>query len=335
MVSIAYYDEDIAYAESFCDFVSRDQKLPFKIKLFTNNKVLKKHFEKGGSDVLLVASDSYSEEIEKYGASEIIIFNGNKKVICDLPYRRVHKYQSVYSIIDILLNYIADMGLVTVGDSVFSGKKAEIIGIYSPVSRSGKTSFALTMGQLLSNEKEVLYINFEEFSGLSSLMNGDYKSDLADLFYHFKQSREMLPVKLHAVVRKNHGMDYIPPMRYSEDLRNIKSDDWVGLINEIAGMEYDYIILDLSNMVRDIFTVLEQCDYIYMPICSDRISMLKLNEYEEFLFLTGRESILEKTNKIKIPKQDISNWQENFMEELTWGCMGDFVKKLLLEKEAG
>ncbi len=335
MVSIAYYDEDVAYAERFCDFVSRDQKLPFKVKLFTKDKALKKHFEKGGSDILLVASDSYSEDMEMIGAPEIIIFNGIKKVSCDPPHRRVYKYQAVNLIIDILLNYIADMGLVTVGDSAFSGKKAEIIGIYSPISRSGKTSLALTMGHLLSNDKEVLYINFEEFSGLNSLISEDYKSDLADLLYYYKQAREMLPVKLQAVVRKNHGMDYIPPIRYNEDLRNIKSEDWVGLINEIAGMEYDYIILDLSNMISDIFAVLEQCDYIYMPVCSDRISMFKLNAYEEYLFLTGRESILEKTNKIKIPMQDISNWQENYMEELVWGCMGEFVKKLLLEKEAG
>ena len=40
---------------------------------------------------------------------------------------------------------------------------AKVLGVYSPVGRCLKTSFALTMGKLLAQEERVLYPNLEEF----------------------------------------------------------------------------------------------------------------------------------------------------------------------------
>ena len=63
----------------------------------------------------------------------------------------------------------------------------EGLGVYSPVGRCLKTSFALTMGKLLAQEERVLYLNLEEFSGLSVLMKEEYKSDLSDLLYFLQR----------------------------------------------------------------------------------------------------------------------------------------------------
>ena len=46
-----------------------------------------------------------------------------------------------------------------------------------------KDLVCLTMGKLLAQEERVLYLNLEEFSGLSVLMKEEYKSDLSDLLY--------------------------------------------------------------------------------------------------------------------------------------------------------
>ena len=53
----------------------------------------------------------------------------------------------------------------------------EVIGVYSPIGRSGKTTFAITLGQVLAKEKETLYINMEEFSALSKIFNKEYSGD--------------------------------------------------------------------------------------------------------------------------------------------------------------
>lgn len=62
-------------------------------------------------------------------------------------------------------------------------KKVEIIGIYSPVGRSLKTSLALTYGQIRAREHKVLYLNLEEYAGFETLLEEKYGADLADLLY--------------------------------------------------------------------------------------------------------------------------------------------------------
>lgn len=58
-------------------------------------------------------------------------------------------------------------------------KKVEIIGIYSPVGRSLKTSLALTYGQIRAREHKVLYLNLEEYAGFETLLEEKYEADLA------------------------------------------------------------------------------------------------------------------------------------------------------------
>ena len=301
MISIAYYDEEVLFAERFCNFISEKPRLPFKIKRYTGFEELERHYMNGGSDVLLVSGKSMRKEMENYDTSHVIVLMDDEELQYEMSHPWIYKYQSVDSIINELLEIIAEDKEGFGVASICGKKAAEIIGVYSPVSRSGKTSFALTMAQLLSNNHGVLYINMEEFSGLGHLLQREQKGDLADLLYYFKQSPRMLSVKLQAIVGKFHGFDFISPISYCDDLRNIKSRDWNELIDAVSREDYDYIILDLSNMISDIFAILGQCDYVYMPVCNDKISMSKLDEYETYLFQTGREEIIEKTNKIKLP----------------------------------
>ena len=49
-----------------------------------------------------------------------------------------------------------------------TGRRSRMIGVYSPIGRCGKSSFAFTLGQVLAREEKVLYITLEEFSGLSA-----------------------------------------------------------------------------------------------------------------------------------------------------------------------
>lgn len=61
--------------------------------------------------------------------------------------------------------------------------KTKFIGIYSPVHRCLQSSFALTLGQLLSEKHPTLYLNFEHYIGISELLPERQSRDLADLLY--------------------------------------------------------------------------------------------------------------------------------------------------------
>ena len=63
-------------------------------------------------------------------------------------------------------------------------KTTEILGVFSPLGRCLKTSFALTLGQILAKDKAVLYLNMEEYSGFEELLGKGFAHNLSDLLYY-------------------------------------------------------------------------------------------------------------------------------------------------------
>lgn len=331
MATIVFYDKEKEYARNFMEYVSEKKGLPFKIKVFSDMEQLKIFVKEKVPELLIVSEDVLEEDMKEFEMTDFIVLSEGNQVRENTDQLIIYKYQSMENILEEIIDYCVSKKYER--ESLHPGLRTNIVGIYSPIGRSGKTSFAMTLGQIMQNDGPVLYINMEEFSGFSTIFTKDYRSDLSDLMYYYRQSPESVAIKLKAVVKNFHGIDCVPPMTYSGDIRNVKSVCWAQMIRDIAttGM-YESIILDLSNMLSDVFDVLDICDCIYMPLDDDRLSMCKINEYEEFMLRTEREEIMNKTVKIKLPKSEGISWSENYTEQLLWGEMGTFIRKLLKEE---
>lgn len=76
-----------------------------------------------------------------------------------------------------------------------------------------KTSFALTLGQILAKEKAVLYLNLEEYAGFEELMGKGFSQNLSDLLYFVRQENGNLIYKMNGMIQTVNNLDYIPPVR--------------------------------------------------------------------------------------------------------------------------
>lgn len=335
MSTLVIFDEDEEYVHNLMEYISDKNGIPFKVVAYSDFEKFEKHMNERGADLLLATSHS----LECMGAdikAKKIIMLSEGEYVCeedDFPY--VYKYQSVDKILGELLEYYSEIDRRRGYPAIGGGRTTDIIGVYSPIGRCQKTSFAITLGQVMACERQVLYINLEEFSGLSQVLTRDFRNDLSDLMYHYRIAPDSIGIKLKATVCNIHGLDVVPPMNYSRDLRNVEAGLWKQMIEDIAcaGI-YDTVIVDLSNMVSDIFDILSICDTIYMPVKSDRISMSKINELEEYLLKTDREELLAKTIKIQPPSMKTSGWEEDYIDQLMWGEFGDFIRKLVKDNVA-
>ena len=88
------------------------------------------------------------------------------------------------------------------------------------------------------------------------------------------------------------------------------------------------VLLDLTEQVRGVYTLLEACDKIYTLLKDDRMAKAKLAQYELMLEQESYGSIQEKTVKCRLPL--FKNLPER-MEELNRGEVAEYVKKLLAE----
>jgi len=326
---LAVCDSDEKYIDKFVEFVQETKKGLFEIKSFTSIKEVLEYLKENVVDVLLISDGEEVEEVNQTNIkSTIILSNGNSS---KFQYPCINKFQSAENVIREVMEYTIGLEKNPSTNPETINKNCNIIGVYSPLNRCYKTSLAIVMGMHYAKLKKVLYINFEEFSGFSKFLNIFENKDLSDLMYFYKQNPKKLLTKLYSCTNNINGLEFINPIIFSNELRSIETYQWIDFIRYISeNSNYEIIILDLSNMIQDIFEILEICDYIYMPTLEDSISQAKIKEFESYLDLFGKEIILEKIKKLNLPQVKAGDRGEKYFETLFKGEFGNFVGKNLV-----
>lgn len=328
---LAIYDLESGYADSLMQYIHQKQNMPFKTVAFTNKNALYEYLKEHHIDILLISLTDMEKELEDEDIEKIILLSNGKIFSEYIGYASIYKYQSSERIIREVLDYFVEVhnceNIVTnISQSV------EIVAVYSPVKRIGQTILSLTLGQILANDFTTLYINMEEFSAFDKIFHQSYEGDLSDLMYFYKQSPDILPIKLKAIVNTIHQLDYIPPLVYSKDLRNIDTGGWVELIKSVAatGM-YEKIVIDLSSVVADVFSILDICSKVYMPTINDMVSSMKISAFEEYLVRSENSEIIDKIIKVNMPRLHMDIEDESFLDRYLWNEFGDYVRSILKE----
>lgn len=326
MKILAVYDPDPCFGERLADYVNQKDMAPFTAMAFSSLDRLKQYGEEHSIEVLLV-DEGVRGLVQDVKAKQVMVLCDGEMVEQSEESAAIYKYQSGDCIMrEVLASYCSrpmEPALALLGT------RAVVMGIYSPVNRCFKSSLALTIGQMLARKEAVLYINLEEYSGFSRLVCSEYRSDLSDVLYMYRQG-EYNWMRLKSMVSNWGSMDYIPPVRYAEDLSQVSGEDMAQLIERIARESgYDRMVVDVGQMGRGALPVLSVCDVVYMPVREDCISTAKVEEFEEYLEEADDGSVREKIQKLKLPRHMGFAKREGYLEQLMWGELGDYVRQLL------
>ena len=323
------YDEDAFYAERLSDYVNRKEKGVFKAQAFTSKERLEEFAKVNKIDVFLTGSKECTEDIAALQSVQKIHLTEDRRISGVGEGAEIYKYQSGDDIIrEVMEAYCELPGSQEVLPGLLP-KNKRIIGVYSPVGRCGKTSLALSIGQILAKEEKVLFITLDTFTGFSHLLDEQWKRDMSDLLYYYKQGR-FHGLRLNTIIYYLGDMAWLPPLRYPDDYSQVTAEEMAGfLVQIIHESAYETIVLDIGNYDRQVLPILDICQVVYMPVKEDLISQAKLKEFESYMEKFGSSSIRDKFHKIHVPLMTGMKRMEHFPQELLWGDMGDFVRGLL------
>ena len=153
-------------------------------------------FTGGPRSVYLEDSPLCDPEILKLKARQFLYLTDVRGYPVIDGIRTVFKYQAVSGIETELLDGLAKGEEDTPEDGA-ALYRAKYIGVASPIGRCLKTSFCLTLGQLLSQKEHVLYMNLEPCSGFTALFEKEFPKDLSDLLR-----------SVHLPLQAEYGMRY-------------------------------------------------------------------------------------------------------------------------------
>lgn len=327
---MAVYDVDPFYADRLAEFANQKEKTPFTAVAFTSMARLRAFAEQQPVEILLVGGEVEESEFEGVKAGQVIRLSETGAPL-ESGTPSVYKYQAS----DNVLREVMACYQVQAEPLPFPamGAKSSIIGVYSPVGRCGKTSFCLTLGQVLARQEKVLLLSLEEYSAYSRLMGAEHGGSLSDLIYYFRRG-EYSRLRLGSVVYSFNGLDYVPPVTFAEDLEEMNGAELAQMTAKIAGDGgYDTILLDLGHFGNGVEALLDLCGVIYVPVKEDCISTAKLEEWKSYLEASRRAYLWERVQQMKLPWQRCAVPAVHYLEQQLWGEMGDFVRELAAGRE--
>lgn len=332
---LAIYDQDKKYVRKLASYIDKKGDLPFEIQGFDSKVRLYNYMQSHKLSVLLVDDKCFEEDFKDF-ADQIILLKEKRSEEwlewSERFYPTICKYQSGEAIckklLDICLNVPSEIWSNPIGKNE-KNRNCEIIGVYSPIKRCFQTSFSLIYSRLKSNEKKTLYLNFEVFSGFSTWFQKEYQADLMDLLYFLKDDPDRFLLKMKGMTEEFGNVKYIPPACSYSDFLAITEEQWIKLIQMIATKsDFEVLVLDLSDQMRGLFSLLSMCDKVYTITKPDGLAMAKITDYEKMLRMDGKEDVLNKTVKCRLPVfKDISQ----DVSYLTHSQLADYMKNKLGE----
>ena len=323
-------DLEVEYVSQLNNYMSTKKNVPFEVHAFTDVDLCADFVKGHKADVLMVSEEAryeLSKKTDEIKAGSVFILSDETAPYNESGEKCVYKYQNTENILKEVMHTYSESsvpvaGMYQVGDGI------SFIGVYSPVKRSLKTLFALTLGQILSLEKRVLYINMEEYSGFNSIMKTAYMTDLSDIMYYISRGKSNFIWKMASITQSIGGLDYIPPALSPLDIKSVDMKMWFEFFEELKKCDYETVILDMGEGVNGLYEILRICDRIYTPVRDDGMSYAKMEQYEALLKIMEYDDILEKTRKLSFSTfTDINNGPER----LIYSQLGNYIREMMRE----
>ena len=329
---MAVADRDGVYASRLAGYLNEQESIGFKTSAFSDLGAFREYRKNVRVEILLISEELAGMAHGLTDGSKVILLSedgfvgdGEKR-----PFGApaVFKYLPADRMAREIMRLYSDDDSRSLGRA--SAEQCEILGIYSPVNRCGKTTLALTLGLVRARRGRTLLIPLEEYAGVYRNIGPEPESDLSDVIYCYLQGLYSWS-RLKAAVHSFGGLDYIPPVRCMEDVSQLAAEDMARLFRRIAEEGgYSTMIIDFGSFGRRAAELLELCGRIFMPVTRDPFSGLKVAAFREYLERSGKEELTDRLVRCELPfePEKMRDYANALLPVYESGAMYDFAERL-------
>lgn len=323
-MAIAICDEQEAYRERLAEYFIRRKSDEAQVYTFSSRRLFLERRKDSHFDLVL-RGKGFEEIKGKEDKDGLYISLCETPDLAAYEAPAVFKYQPAEAIWRKMFCHYTELGRE---NAYVSDKPKEVIGIYSPTQCRFRMPFTLTMAQLLSAEKRVLYVNLAEWAGFDGWLQENCERDLADLMYLISCHGVNLQGILESVVHTANRMDYIPPMRDAQLLCQTAEEDYRKLLDLLVEKtDYEVLLLDFGIMVPGFFSLLERCTSVYAIVDQGTVGKRQCAQFEEGMVKAGASDLAERMRTVTFGASDERIFeQEPVIQQWLYGGLGDRVR---------
>ena len=209
----------------------------------------------------------------------------------------------------------------------------EVVPVCSPHGYDLQTGFAVVYSLIRAQQVRTLYLDFTYYSSFFDPAS----EDVGDLFYEMHKQSEPMGVILPAMVQKFGPLDYLPPVRMQMDIDDLTGEDFTALLQRILQeSEYELVVLNMPVRPRFLRAVYSCSSHMYSLRREGVLYERAQTRLLEDLRLESGQTELSRLQVVLMPAISGSfSMDESLYEELMFGEMAAFIRKLLSEDESG
>ena len=276
---IALIDEDIDYVRRLADYFNGKD---------------------GALKSVAFASAEFSREDSRMYEPEILVTFSDARVA---PYENrtvcMYKYQNAEKIYREVMKAYADRDDKKLVPVIRQAAHFSIV--YSPVNRSGKTAFAVTLALAASQMKRTLLLSLDEYGGVFRYIAAQAQADLTDVIYAYRRG-DCSWAGLEATVNDFGNMKYIAPVRYAEDVLALSAAEMCELVKCIAKEgSFEEVVIDAGAYGKRVIELLDMCDDVIVPTRSSEVSQCKMDEFFEAIENSGHAELRSRIKIARLP----------------------------------
>lgn len=294
-------DPEEGYGQALAFYFMQKKEFSVEVQVYNKIEKVQEISERMPIQILFLAAEYKPEERRLVQAEKKFLLTGLETVQALEDEVVLYKYQSG----DAIMKAIFEICEVPEKEGILFGKTVgrepvKIVGVFSPVHRTGKTSYALDLGEELAAGGNVLYLNLEIYAGIGGHFPEEGQN-LSDLLYYARQEKGNIGVFLATIVQHRRHLDYVLPMTVAEDVKAVSAQEWIELLEKIAKQSiYEVIILDIDEGLPQVYQLLRICTEVHVPETSDGYAQAKLRQLEQELTLLDYEDVLQKIKRMDV-----------------------------------
>ncbi|MDR1558171.1 MAG: hypothetical protein LBS84_00485 [Clostridiales bacterium] len=296
--NILITDNDASYLENFERFLRNNHSDKFIINTAANSDGVRAFADNYDRkvDILLITPDAYTDRIKNCASVIMILSNGVIPIQLE-KYPVIKKYQSGDAIVHAISRAYAE-AVPDEFDISQINAECEIIGVFSPIGGSGKTTIASLLASRLAAKDKVLYFSLEQFQYTEQLLSGSSRYNMSDFLYFVHKGDSELLANLNRmlITDVNLNVNFLNSPLCFVDLNKIEPAKWAAFLKALVlfGI-FNKVVIDMpSHLDEQILEVLSACNKVIAPVLDDRVSVLKMNRLAHDLAQIDDEILLKK-----------------------------------------
>ena len=296
--NILITDSDADYLENFERFLRNNHSDKFIINTASNSDGVRVFVENSDRkvDVLLISPETYADRIRGCASVVMILSNGVIPIQLE-KYPVIKKYQAGDAIVHSVSRAYVE-AMPDEFDISQLNSECELIGVFSPIGGSGKTTIASLLAAHYAENSKVLFFSMEQFQYTENIFSGSSRYNMSDFLYFVHKGDNDLITNLNRmlITDVNLNVSFLNSPLCFVDLNKIEKEKWGAFLKALAlfGL-FDKVIIDFSSHLDDhTLAILSACNKVVVPVLDDRMSVLKVNRLEHDLAQIDHEILLKK-----------------------------------------